>query len=313
MSKTVLLTGYSGFLGKTVFKELLSKKFDVFSLGRKETKESKKHFNWNLKEAISHIDNLCYDSVIHIAGKAHSVPKTEEEKQEFYAINHLAITRLFSKIDELDQKPNQIVYISTVAVYGLDKGKDISEKLIPQPNTPYGKSKLKGENEVISYCTDNNIKYLILRLPLIVGHKPPGNLGKIISSIQKGSYVSFNNNSANKSMVLAKDIARLLTKENLEGGIYNLTDGLHPTFNQIEESLSYRVGKKIRLRLPMFFLKIVGNTCSLIEKTGLSLPVNKTLVSKLTSTLTFNDEAAKVNLDWKPNSCLEFLKYEIKN
>ena len=51
-----------------------------------------------------------------------------------------------------------------------------------------GKSKIDAEAEVVSWCKKNDVEFLILRLPLISGPNPPGNLGALYKAIQKGYY-----------------------------------------------------------------------------------------------------------------------------
>ena len=54
--------------------------------------------------------------VIHAAGKAHSVPKTAFEKQQFYDINVLGTQNLLAGFEKIGL-PKQFVFISSVAVY----------------------------------------------------------------------------------------------------------------------------------------------------------------------------------------------------
>jgi hypothetical protein len=56
----------------------------------------------------------------------------------------------------------------------------------------------------------NNVICTILRLPLIVGENPPGNLGNMIKSIKKRHFFLIKNNNSQKSMVLAKDVANYI-------------------------------------------------------------------------------------------------------
>jgi nucleoside-diphosphate-sugar epimerase len=53
------------------------------------------------------------------------------------------------------------------------------------------------------------------------------------------------NGNAKKSMVMAKDIADLITNLEGESGIYNLTDGYHPSFKELEVKIGRFYNKKI--------------------------------------------------------------------
>ena len=44
--------------------------------------------------------NTYYDVVLHAAGKAHTVPKTEEEKQVFYDVNYIGTIHLCDALEK---------------------------------------------------------------------------------------------------------------------------------------------------------------------------------------------------------------------
>jgi UDP-glucose 4-epimerase len=57
--------------------------------------------------------------VVHCAGKAHVVPNTTLEKEEFYRVNLDGTENLLSTLE--NSLPNTLVFISSVAVYRLDE------------------------------------------------------------------------------------------------------------------------------------------------------------------------------------------------
>jgi nucleoside-diphosphate-sugar epimerase len=137
-------------------------------------------------------------------------------------------------------------------------------------------------------------------LPLLVGDNPPGNLGSMIKAINKGYYFNINGGKAKKSMVLIEDVSRFIPKVKAVGGIYNLTDGNHPTFKDLSEAISKR---KI-YNIPLFIAKLLGLLGDIFGDTA---PVNSKTIKKLISNLTFDDSKAR-KLGWEPHSVLEFYK-----
>ena len=85
-----------------------------------------------------------------------------------------------------------------------------------------------------------------MRLPLVVGSNPPGNLGKMINGIKRGTYFSIGGGKARKCMVLAEDVAKLITECPDVSGIYNLTDGKNPCFKELDSYLAVVFDKKIK-------------------------------------------------------------------
>jgi nucleoside-diphosphate-sugar epimerase len=261
---------------------------------------------------VPNINDLLYHKVVHISGKAHVIPKTKEEANDFFEVNLKGTKNLLTSLGRLSVRPLQIVFISTVAVYGLRKGYNISEKYNAAPNTPYGESKFLAEKEIIDWCENNNCTFLILRLPLIAGTNPPGNLGSMKQAISKSRYPRFKNNSARKSVVLASDVATLISKDIQVSGIYNLTDGIHPRFSEIENALEKRTGTKIKFIIPLWLARILGKLGDIFSKlTKSNFPISSNKVDKIMSSLTFNDSKARRELGWKPNSVIPFIENEL--
>ncbi|MFC3880889.1 NAD-dependent epimerase/dehydratase family protein [Algoriphagus namhaensis] len=285
----ILLTGASGFLGSILLEEL-RKNHEVISLGRGDSNQ----IIADLAKEKPEIPEV--DILIHSAGKAHSVPKTEAEKKEFFAVNFEGTKNL---IEGIKNPPKQFVFISTVAVYGLEKGELITENHDLDAVSPYGKSKIMAEQLVESWAKREGINYLILRLPLVVGANPPGNLGAMIKAIRKGYYFRLGSAESKKSMVLAEDLAQQLLKWQGHSGIYNLTDGHDPKMKELEAYLSSQFGKSVKTfpEGPLNFFAKVGDRIS-------AFPLNSYRLEKLKHSLTFSSEKAKHELGWEPRSVI---------
>jgi nucleoside-diphosphate-sugar epimerase len=291
----ILITGASGFLGRNIISTL---KGEIYTLGR--SKES--NIIQDLGVKIPKLPLV--DLVIHSAGKAHSIPKTELEKKEFYDVNVTGTINLLKAL-EINGLPYQFVFISSVSVYGLDSGNNITEEHLLLAKDPYGESKILAEKFVTDWCNLNNVVCTILRLPLLIGKTPPGNLGSMLSAIDKGFYFNIDGGKANKSMVLASDVGKFIQLVSPIGGVYNLTDGIHPNFRELSTAISVKKNKKKPSNLPLSLAKTLGYMGDLL---GSRSPINSSQVNKITSTLTFDDSKARAIENWKPQSVLEYLK-----
>lgn len=291
-----LVTGSNGFLGNYVCKAFNEKRIAYDTIGR----NSANNVIFDFEKDKNLILNNKYSSVVHIAGKAHFVPKNEADIASFHKIN-VEGTKVLLKALENQTNLKQFVFISSVAVYGLSDGNLIDENYELQAKDPYGLSKIQAEKFVIDWCKNKGISYYILRLPLIVGNNAPGNLGAMLNGIKNNRYARIGNGIAKKSMVLAKDIADLIT--NIEGasGIYNLTDGYHPSFKELENKIGNFYSKKI-IAIPNFIAIILAKVGDLM---GNKAPINSLKLKKLTATLIFSDEKARKNINWNPKKVLE--------
>lgn len=293
----ILLTGSNGFLGKIIKNELCNTDV-VYTLSRENS-----DFNFDFTENVP-LFNKYFDIVIHSAGKAHHIPKTEIEISEFNKVNVIGTLNLLNGL-EVSGIPKMFVFISSVSVYGLERGNQIDELGNLNANDPYGKSKIEAENLIENWCKKNGIKLTILRLPLVIGSNPPGNLGSMIYAIRKNYYFNVANGSAKKSMVLATDIAKCLVKAAKVGGTYNLTDGYNPNFNELSKCIASQVNKKCIPNLPFYiakFFAIIGDSI------GPKFPFNSNRLNKITSTLTFDDSKARKAFGWDPTPVLNGFK-----
>jgi nucleoside-diphosphate-sugar epimerase len=294
-----LLTGANGFLGSVIKDTIESTDRIVDSLGRSKTNS----ISIDLSKEIPILDTS-YDIVIHCAGKAHSRPKNEIEKQEFFDVNYQATLNLCLALEATNNLPMQFVFISTIAVYGKSTGNMISEDSSLDGDSPYAESKIAAENFLEKWCEKFNVKLLILRLPLIIGNQAPGNLGKMVKGIKRGTYLSIAGGKARKSMVLVNDVADFILFNSKGNGVFNLTDGYHPTFYELEELISKSLKKNKPFNIPNWFAKFLGLLGDFLPFS----PINSDTIIKITSNLTFSDEKARKELGWKPKNVIDSWK-----
>lgn len=291
-----LITGASGFLGQILVNKLNSTK-EVKTLSKSQGND----FVVDISKPFSSLPN--FDRVIHCAGKAHSLPKNELDSKAFFQVNFEGTRNLLYALEM--NPPQQFILISTVAVYGIEEGKEINENCPLLGSTPYAKSKILAEELVMEWGKKNNVSVLILRLPLIVGQNPPGNLGKMIQSIKAGTYVTIGKGEARKSMILANNLASFLQTAdfNLQG-VYNLTDGYHPSFNELEELFCEQLARRKPYRIPLGMARMIGKIGEIFP----FFPVKAKTIEKIVKELTFDDTKAMKEINWKPQSVLQNFK-----
>ena len=247
-----------------------------------------------------------YDIVFHAAGKAHSVPKNEVEKQSFFNVN-LQGTRNLCKALENSGVPKAFIFISTVAVYGCDYGENITEEHPLNGMTPYALSKIQAEKYLQEWCKKHHVTLGIIRPSLIAGPNPPGNLGAMINGIRHSKYFSIAGGKARKSVLMVQDIANLIPLLVEKGGAYNVCDTYQPTFRELESVICRQLGKSMPLSISYWLAKsmaVIGDCL------GSKAPINSLKLNKITKSLTFSNEKAIRELGWKPMNVLENFKIE---
>lgn len=295
--KKLLLTGAHGFVGNYIYNEL-KEKFIITTLGLEEEND----ININLAKDTPLL-NKKYDIVVHAAGKAHVMKKSENESLDFLKINFIGTQNLCKSL-ELN-KPKVFIFISTVAVYGLDSGKNIDETYPLKGTSPYALSKIQSENFLINWCAQNEVILGILRPSLIAGKNPPGNLKIMINGIKSGYYFRIGKGDARKSVLMAQDIAYIIPKLAEIGGIYNICDNHHPSFAELDTLISKQLNAKKPGSIPLWIAKSLAKIGDIF---GSYSPINSDKLEKITNSLTFSNEKAKKYLGWEPLDVLENLK-----
>jgi nucleoside-diphosphate-sugar epimerase len=293
----ILVTGASGFLGKSIVKSLTADN-TVFSLSK-----SAGEYKVALEASVPNFKNK-FDLIIHAAGKAHNIPSSALEKNQFYEVNVLGTSNLLKGLENVGV-PKQFVFISSVSVYGQESGSNINEDYPLLATDSYGKSKIDAEKMLTQWCNQNNVKLTVLRLPLIAGPNPPGNLAAMIKGIQKGYYFNIDGGKARKSIVLAEDVAHIVLKAAEIGGIFNLTDGIHPSFSELSEVMTKQLGKEKPYSIPVYFAKLLAKVGDMI---GSRAFFDSKKLYKITSSLTFDDSKARLELGWCPKAVLKEFK-----
>lgn len=294
----LLFTGASGFLGKNTF-PILNEYYSIKTIGFEKSDD----YCMNLAGKAPDLKEK-FDIILHAAGKAHSVPKTETEKNVFFDVN-LQGTKNLCEALEKSSVPKSFIFISTVAVYGLDYGEEISEDSPLLGTTPYALSKIQAEQFLIDWCKKNNVVLSIIRPSLIAGPNPPGNLGAMIQGIRSGKYLSIAGGKARKSVLMVQNIASLVPLLAEKGGIYNVCDSEQPTFRDLEQLISTQLGKSLPVSIPYRMAKLLARLGDII---GTKSPINSNKLDKITKSLTFSNEKARRELGWEPTNVLENFK-----
>lgn len=294
----LLFTGGTGFLGKNVM-PLLTQRYEVTTCGITPDDMLKA----NLAKEVPELPGK-YDIVLHACGKAHVVPKTEEEKEAFFDVNYQGTVNLCTALERAGV-PKALIFISTVAVYGCEFGENIDEYHALNGDSPYAKSKIMAEEYLMKWCLDHQVRLGILRPSLLAGKNAPGNLGAMVEGIKKGFYLNIAGGKVKKSILMAEDIARLLPLLEEKGGIYNVCDSYQPTFGEISISVAEQLGKHKPISIPYWMAWCMAKVGDLL---GSKAPINSYKLEKMTKSLTFSNEKARKGLGWEPLDVLSNYK-----
>lgn len=259
-------------------------------------------------ELIEHI-GVEPSVVIHNHEKNEFNLGDDEDNNAFYKVNVEGTKALCEQIDQWEVKPKAFIYFSSVAVYGYHEGELINENYQLSGTSPYAQSKILAEDFLIEWAYKSKVCLCILRLPeLLAGIYSPGYLGEMLQMIRSGKYIGIGKGNVKKSVLWVEDIVDLIPKIPEIEGIYNLTDGYHPSVRELEQAISASLHKSPPFRIPYLLAKplaLIGDSLKNM------FPLNSKKLDKLNTTLTFDDRKARQTFGWKSSRVLERLSNKI--
>jgi nucleoside-diphosphate-sugar epimerase len=269
---SIFLTGWSGFVGALFLSYFKSDIIRTSSRGKESEIEDSR-------------------IVIHLAGKAHDLKKTSNP-DEYYQVNTELTKKVFDAF--LASEAKVFITLSSVKAVADELQGELTEELIANPITHYGKSKLFAEQYILSKEIPKGKRVYILRPCMIHGPGNKGNLNllfKIVSKNIPWPLGSFENKRSFCSIDNLLFIFReLIERENIPSGIYNVADDESFSTNELISLIAQSQNKKTKLwKIPKGFIGLIS---TLGDK--LHLPLNTDRLQKLTSSYVVSNAKIKM-------------------
>ena len=308
----ILITGIHGFVGNNLVVALRQKHtiygMDIVS----HTKEGiVKTFSWNELDIIPPVE-----VIIHLAGKAHDTKNTTAA-QDYFDINVGLTKQIFDYF--LQSNATKFIFFSSVkAVADSVQCEYLTEEMLPNPLTAYGKSKLEAERFLRKRLNDytrerederarkgevvkgreaeGEKRVYILRPCMIHGPGNKGNLNLLYKIVSKGipwPLGAFDNNRSFCSIDNLSFVIQNLIESDIETGIYQVSDDESLSTNALITLIAESLHSKPSI------LKLNKSFISAIAKTGnvFHLPLNSERLRKLTKSYVVSNNKLKAALD----------------
>ena len=307
----ILITGVHGFVGSNLV-EYLKSENEIYGLDIvcPEKDGVVRTFSWEDMERFfegAHDDKIDFDAIIHLAGKAHDT-KNKSAAEVYFKVNTGLTQKIFDYF--LASETKKFVFFSTAKAAADRVEGVLTEDVVPAPVGPYGESKIKAEEYILSRFTDKDSsaslgmtekatpgmsegkQVYIFRPCMIHGPGNKGNLNLLYNVVRKGipwplgvfenrrTFTSVENICFAVNGVLTKDVP---------SGIYNMGDYEALSTNELIEEICKSLGKKAHIwRLPKGLM--TG-----IAKIGgwLHMPLNPLRLQKLTENYVSSNEKIK--------------------
>jgi nucleoside-diphosphate-sugar epimerase len=317
MNKTVLVTGISGFIGSNLYKSF-DLDYHIYGLDIVNINQVPKDrfLNW---DNLYHISGL--DTIIHLAGKAHDTLNTSAH-EEYVNIN-VGLTKTIFQYFLKSQCKNFIFFSSVKAVTDSVKNQ-LTEETLPDPKTPYGRSKLEAEEYILNqfeqWKTEESAngkitswkKVYILRPGMVHGPGNKGNLNTLFSFQRKklpwplGAYENKRSYCSVGNLLF---VVKQLIERDIDSGVYQVVDDESLSTNELIRLISDSLGTKANI------WNISPRLISLIARMGdmTGMPLNQERLKKLTESYVISNKKIKsaLGLEQMPIRAIEGMKTTI--
>jgi nucleoside-diphosphate-sugar epimerase len=244
-----LVTGCAGFIGSHLVDKLLEQGYEVIGIDcftdyyPRETKEANisialKNNNFEfIAEDILKMDKYPeVDYIFHEAAQA-GVRASWGKSFEGYTRNNIAATQ---KLLEFYKETNvkKFVYASSSSVYG-DAELPMREDSLLKPVSPYGVTKLAGENMCYLYWKNYNVPTVSLRYFTVFGprQRPDMAIHKFVKAILKGEVITiYGDGTQTRDFTFVDDAVEaniLATKSDVVGEVFNIGGGSRISVNDL--------------------------------------------------------------------------------
>jgi len=276
MTKSVLVTGATGFIGSRLVEELINKGYEVTSLIRKgkEGNLKSKIVYGDLTEKID-FKNLEFDCIFHLA----SHTPLEKNKKILEKVNFDGTKKLFN---EIKSKTKSIIYISGLGVYGETGEVVVDENQKYNPNTDFVKIRLDAEKYLKENSDKHKIDFAVVHFGDVYG--PDGWFYEmLVKRLKKNTFRMPKGGKYYKGFVHVDDAvgSMIAVLENKRfGESFIVADSNPVTFKEFANFTADQINVKHPGSVPMFLAKaILGG--DLIKLLTTSMKVSNKKISEI--------------------------------
>ena len=307
MSKRILVTGASGFIGSFIVEEALRQGMETWaavrgSSSRQYLQDERIHFielNLSSQEELEmQLKGHQFDYVVHAAGVTKCL-----KKEDFRRVNTEGTKNLVRALMALEMPLERFVYISSLSVFGAIREQqpyqDIREDDTPKPNTAYGRSKLEAEqwlDALNSSDESRNYREKVGELPYVV-LRPTGVYGPrerdyflMAKSIKQHVDFAVGYKKQEITFVYVRDLVNAIyasiqkteegALERIERQIFNVSDGQVYSSRAFSDYIQQDLGIRflLRIKAPVWLLHVIcaiGDRISQWTKKPVTLNLDK--------------------------------------
>ncbi|MCV9928958.1 TIGR01777 family oxidoreductase [Flavobacterium sp. LS1R49] len=274
MTKNILLTGGSGFIGTKLSALLIANGYSVSILTRSERKATNDitYYKWSLENNyIDEVSVLKADYIIHLAGENIAEKKwSDKRKKEIIDSREKPIELIYAVLKKNNKTLDAFISASAVGIYGAFTSETICTEETPAANDFLGETCQKWE--AATNCIESlGIRTVKIRTGLVLG-KNEGFLKKLAPIFKYGFGSIIGIGKQYMPWIHIDDLCTIylqaIINPNIKGA-YNAAVSDDTTNAIFSKALANVYGYSIWLpRVPSFVIKLIMGEMSKIVLTG---------------------------------------------
>ena len=316
----ILITGASGFIGQKACLYLNNKGFEINAHCRSFCnlpsninlfKSESLNCIFSGKKPIKDIE-----CVIHLAGKAQEIKKSEKNNHYSYFKNNTEDTLKFAS-NCAAASVKRFVFVSSIKVNGesTDITESFNENDTPNPSGPYATSKYNAELGLLKIGKETNMEIVIVRPPLIYGEGVKGYFSNILKLLKLKIPLPFGSFINNKrSFIYLEnflDLLNILIKHpKAANELFLCSDDKDLSTTDLVRILSIGMhNRNLIFKIPkfIFLISYIFGQGNLYKKLSQSLSIDNSKVYRLlgwSAPISIKNALKKVAKEYKKNNYL---------
>lgn len=263
MSKTVLITGASGLIGKPLTERLIKAGYAVHQLSRNASKvnHGAKMYQWD--PSSMQIDSKCIENVsviIHLAGEGIADrPWTNKRKQEIIKSRTESLKLLYNLLEtHPENEVKTFISSSAVGHYGDRKDEILSED--SEPGTDFLANTCLAWERAADKITNLGLRLVTFRTGVVLSTEG-GALPKIAKPIKLGMGAPLGSGRQWMPWIHIHDVADMflyaIENDEIEG-VYNMASPFPVTNKTFTQAVAKQMNKSLWLPpVPALILRII--------------------------------------------------------
>jgi nucleoside-diphosphate-sugar epimerase len=285
MPMKCVVTGAAGFIGSHLsealvqrgdsvvgidcFTDYYPKRVKVANLRRLRNEKNFRFVEADLSSANLSPMLRGVECVFHLAAQPGVRASWGKSFSHYVKDNIVATQRLLEAVKQ--QSITKFVYASSSSIYGDSERMPTPEDTLPNPVSPYGATKLAGENLCNVYFKNYTVPVVSLRYFTVYGprQRPDMAFNIFISRISRGEEIElYGDGEQRRDFTFVGDTvaANLLASGASPGETYNVGSGRTYGMNEVISAIESMVGKKAKIKRSGKALGDVRNTAADITK-----------------------------------------------